>query len=126
MSAWSERHGGPLNDSQIAAIVQHMRTWQRHPQASVDDVEVRGTARNARVLYGMRCARCHGDRGEGVDAVSLANPNLLRTASPGFLQYAINHGRSGTRMPAFANELEPQQVNDLVMFIRGFAQIQVV
>lgn len=121
MSAWSERHGGPLDDGQIDAILQHLRAWQRHPQASVDDIEVVGTPRAGRVLYAIRCARCHGARGEGIDAIALGNPALLSTASAGFLQYAINHGRSGTRMPAFASELEPSQVNDLVMYIRTFA-----
>jgi Asp/Glu/hydantoin racemase len=69
----------------------------------------------------MHCASCHGARGEGVDAVSLANPNLLATASDGFLQYAILHGRSGTRMRPFSDTLPPPQINDVVAFVRSFA-----
>lgn len=119
MSAWSRRAGGPLRDAQIAAILAHLRSRQRSPQTSVDEVEVEGDAAAGRLVYVQHCARCHGARGEGVDAIALANPGLLATASDGFLQYAIAHGRTGTRMPAFRDELAPEQINDAVAFIRS-------
>lgn len=121
MSAWHARHGGPLDDAKIAQLVRYLRSLQTEPRAIVDGVEVQGDAMRGRLIYAQRCARCHGARGEGVDAIGLANPALLATASDGFLQYAISHGRSGTRMPSFAGQLTPQQIDDVVVFVRSFA-----
>src|ERR1700741_3205386 len=46
----------------------------------------RGTAAQAKELYANRCAKCHGDKGQGRDSVPLAggqgtlrNPKPLRT-----------------------------------------------
>lgn len=118
MSAWSDDHGGPLDDEQIAQIVAYMRSWQRDEAVSVDEVELSGVAARGAPIFQRRCATCHGARGEGVDAIALANPALLATASDGFLQYAIQHGRRGTRMPAFEGTLEQEDIADLVAFIR--------
>lgn len=126
MSAWSRAHGGPLSDTQILAIRTYLRSWQRTPRASVDDTEVEGDATRGRLLYAVHCARCHGPRGEGVDAPALANPALLATASDGFLQYAILHGRSGTRMEPFRDRLEPQQIDDLVAFVRSLGDTRAI
>ena len=121
MSAWSRRAGGPLNDGQIQAILVFLRSEQRSPRVVVDEVEVTGDATAGAPLFAQHCARCHGARGEGVDAIALANPALLGSASDGFLQYAIAHGRTGTRMPAFREQLEPGQIDDLVTFVRSLA-----
>lgn len=118
MSAWSDRRGGPLGAQEIAALVRYLRSLQRDPPVIVDHVEVDGSPQRGRAIYAQHCARCHGARGEGVDAVALANPVLLATASDGFLQYAVSHGRSGTRMPAFASRLTPQQIDDVVSYVR--------
>ncbi|MCB9597639.1 MAG: c-type cytochrome [Sandaracinaceae bacterium] len=119
MSAWSRAHGGPLNDTQIEAIRVYLRSWQRTPRANVEETVVEGDARRGRLIYVLQCAECHGARGEGVDAVALANPAFLATASDGFLQYAVSHGRTGTRMVAFRDRLEPEQIDDVVAFIRA-------
>ncbi|MBX3276225.1 MAG: c-type cytochrome [Sandaracinaceae bacterium] len=119
MSAWSRAHGGPLSDVQILAIRTYLRSWLRFPRANVDDTRVEGDPARGHILYAVHCSRCHGARGEGVDAVALANPALLATASDGFLQYAILHGRSGTRMLAFRDQLEPQQIDDVVAYVRS-------
>jgi len=119
MSAWSQRHGGPLTDDQVANILAHLRGWQRHPQTAVSSTPVQGNVLRGRTIYRVQCARCHGTRGEGVSAVSLANPKLLATASDGFLEYAVTHGRSGTPMPSFENDLTSSQIDDVVAFMEA-------
>jgi cytochrome c oxidase cbb3-type subunit 3 len=120
MSAWSREHGGPLEREQIGTILQYMRTWQRDPPLRVDALEVRGDASRGRAIFAERCATCHGARGEGVDAIALANPALQATASDGFLLYAVTHGRRGTRMPSFEGTLTSEQIEDVVRFVRTF------
>ncbi|MFK7987952.1 MAG: c-type cytochrome [Sandaracinaceae bacterium] len=120
MSAWSRRHGGPLRDAQIEALRVFIRSRQEQPQASVDQIEVEADADAGRVIYTAQCARCHGRRGEGIDAVALANPQFLEDASDGFIQYAVLHGRTGTPMESFANRLTPNQVNEVVTYVRSF------
>ena len=122
MSAWSRRHGGPLGDPQISAILTYLRTWQRTPRSNVDEVAVNGDPTRGRLIYLLKCASCHGPRGEGVDAIALGNPRFQETASDGFIQYAVTHGRSGTRMESFADQLTPAQIDDVVAFVRSFGQ----
>ncbi len=126
MSAWSRAHGGPLSDTQILAVRTYLRSWQRFPRANVDATEVEGDVARGRLVYAVQCARCHGARGEGVDAIALANPAFQATATAGFIQYAVLHGRSGTRMEAFHETLEPQQVDDVVAYVRSFGDPQAV
>ncbi|MGE0788605.1 MAG: c-type cytochrome [Sandaracinaceae bacterium] len=121
MSAWSVQHGGPLAESQIASIVRYLRSWQRAPRAVVDEVEVHGDPLRGQSVFAIKCARCHGARGEGVDAIALGNPAFLRTVSDGFLQYAVSHGRTGTRMEAFSGQLTPEQIDDVVAYVRSLA-----
>ena len=101
------------------AILTYLRSWQRHPQVDVTSVPVEGDAGRGAAVYQAECAECHGARGEGVDAVQLRNPMLLASATDGFLQYAVLHGRTGTRMPAFRDRLAPDQVDVVVAFIRS-------
>ncbi len=121
MSAWDRRRGGPLSATDMEAIVQHMRSWQRLPNMVVDEIEVNGDATRGSAVYAQHCASCHGAGGEGVEAVRLANAVFLATASDGFLQFAVSHGRSGTRMPAFRGRLNPQQIDDVVSFVRSMS-----
>ena len=120
MSAWSQIHGGPLNDVQIEALMAYVRSWQRQPRALVDEVVVSGAPARGRLFYQLKCASCHGARGEGVDAPMLANERFLATASDGFIQYAVSHGRTGTRMVAFRDDLAPSQIDDVVAYVRSF------
>lgn len=117
MSAWGKRHGGPLEDDDIDAIIGFLRSLSDAPPVAVDDERVAGLPRRGRGVYALHCVSCHGSEGEGIDILSLANPTFRATASPGFLRYAVTHGRSGTPMPAFGARLRPQQIDDVVAFI---------
>jgi mono/diheme cytochrome c family protein len=77
-----------------------------------------------RQVFVKRCAICHGDSGEGktttVEGKRIKAPSL-RTG------HALNHPDSdfvkqitkgGDGMPAFAEKLSAQEINDLVRFIR--------
>lgn len=76
-------------------------------------------------IYASDCRECHGQNGEGgpvklKDGSKLKVPSLreghaLRHTDTEFVKQ-INKGGDG--MPAFADKLTPEQVNELIKFIR--------
>jgi cytochrome c oxidase cbb3-type subunit 3/ubiquinol-cytochrome c reductase cytochrome c subunit len=122
MSAWDKAHGGPLADPELEAVVALVRAWQEKPVVDVARVTVTGDAQRAAPIYAERCASCHGATGEGGPYLHVANAELLASASDGFLQYAIEHGRPSTPMRAYAGELPAQSIDDLVALLRSWAK----
>lgn len=122
MSAFGKAHGGPLDREQIARVVAYLRSFARGPLVDVRLRQIEGDAERGAALFRQRCADCHGERGGGKTALSLNNPTFLATASDGFIRHAIEHGRPGTRMPAFGKLLDPRQIDDLTLAIRSWAR----
>jgi hypothetical protein len=77
MAAYSERHGRPLSDAEIGALVAFNRGWQREPTVGLSSAPVAGEADAGRVGFSEHCARRHGPNGEGRTAVSLSKPEFL-------------------------------------------------
>lgn len=78
----------------------------------------------ARTTYGQVCSVCHGDKGDGgtvtIEGKKLKVPSLKEG-------HALNHtdeqlarkiNKGGDGMPAFAERLKPEQITDLVRFVR--------
>jgi cytochrome c551 len=78
-----------------------------------------------KTIYAKDCQECHAQNGEGgsvklEDGSKLKVPSLreghaVRHTDTEFLKQ-INKGGDG--MPAFADKLKPEEVNDLIKFIR--------
>jgi cytochrome c6 len=73
-------------------------------------------------LYKTKCAACHGADGQGQTAVGKAN-KIRDLGSPEVQQQSdadltavITNGKG--KMPAYGKSLKPEQVKDLVAFIR--------
>lgn len=123
MSAWSTRHGGPLDDDGIDAVIAFMRTWYTGEKLVLDNRKGPGDATQGGVLYAQHCARCHGTTGiEGPNA-RIGDPAFLSRASNGFLRLAIADGRRPTPMEGFGKVLGPQGVQDVIMHLRTFAAL---
>jgi mono/diheme cytochrome c family protein len=79
----------------------------------------------ARTAYNAACIRCHKDNGEG-GQVELDEKTKLKV--PSFKeghglthtdqQFARQIANGGDGMPAFKNRLSPEQIDELVRFIR--------
>ncbi|MDQ3695772.1 MAG: CopD family protein [Chloroflexota bacterium] len=77
-------------------------------------------------LFAANCATCHGQygRGDGPAAAGLEPPPADLTAFHALAhpddvyQYWIENGIPGSAMPAFAGELSPEQIRDVVVYIR--------
>jgi mono/diheme cytochrome c family protein len=68
-------------------------------------------------LYGIACAGCHGDKGEGSSAMGLVGTGVSATA---IRSYLLN-GIQPLGMPAFKGQLTDAQVDALVNFVAGLA-----
>ena len=120
MMAFDER----LNEDQIAAVVDYVRTTFMAGEGSADQPPrmVRGEQ-----LYVRHCAVCHGDRGGGaVWTQSSLNPppRNFTTSSPEELSrermiLSVTYGRPGTAMMSFRKRLAPEDIATVVDYIRA-------
>lgn len=77
-------------------------------------------------LFAANCASCHGaaGRGDGPAAAALQPPPADLTAihasahSDDVYQYWIENGIPGSAMPGFAEELSPDQIRDVIAYVR--------
>ena len=75
-------------------------------------------------LYKTKCAACHGPDGKGETAIGKASK--LRDLGSADVQKQSEEELTGIistskgKMPAYAKSLKPEQIKDLVAFIRTF------
>jgi cytochrome c oxidase cbb3-type subunit 3/ubiquinol-cytochrome c reductase cytochrome c subunit len=120
MSAWSAFRGGPLSLDDANAVVAFLRSFTDGPPATLDTRPVHGDATRGADVFARDCAACHGERGVDGTFLGIGNPDLLRSASDGFLRQAILDGRPGTPMPAFAKTLGPGGADDVIATLRDW------
>lgn len=120
MAAYGKQRGGPLNETDIRAIVQFLRSKGPAVKA-LAAATTEGDAKRGAELYETQCVKCHGTEQARSTAVWLFNPELLRTATGPFLRHAITHGRPPTPMVGFGEMLGAQGVEDLVSFLQSKA-----
>ena len=122
MGGYSQDFGGPLTQSQIDALVATVRAWQTEPSIELDDTPTEGDLDRGAIVFGERCASCHGALAEGETAQSLNRTTFLSEANDGFLRYAIVNGREQTPMTAFGDSLTTAQIDDIVAYLRNFEE----
>lgn len=118
MAPYGKNLGGPLDDAAVDRLVAFIR---KHGPAPV--VLQPGPAGNAvagQKTYDEYCRTCHGDLKTRGEAIHLANPTFLASATDPFIRHGIVHGRPGTKMLAFGSVLNDQQVSDVVAYVRSF------
>jgi mono/diheme cytochrome c family protein/rhodanese-related sulfurtransferase len=120
MAAYGMLRGGPLDDAQIGAIVAFLRSKGPYP-VPIPDTPLMGDSGRGAKLFGEQCQKCHGNERERGTALSLHNRELLASARPAFLKYAIEHGRPPTPMPAFSGKLSNEEIGDIVAWLHSQA-----
>jgi cytochrome c6 len=77
-------------------------------------------------LYKTKCAACHGADGKGETAIGKANKMRdlgsadIQKQSDEDLLEIITSGKN--KMPAYGKSLKPEQIKDLVTYIRSFGK----
>ncbi len=86
----------------------------RHPAPAAAFADKK--AEGAELFASRGCAHCHGDDGQGTDKAP-ALRELRKKLSAEKITNQIVHG--GGNMPAFGDSLKPDEVEDLVAFLRA-------
>lgn len=106
--------------------------WDAPPQIKAAINPVPATPESlvaAKSIYGLRCAHCHGDRGDGdgpeahklrVEPTDFTDGAAMKKLTDGDLFWKIGAGRRP--MPSFKGRLTEQERWELVNYIRTFAQ----
>lgn len=121
MGGYFDEIGGPFDRDRLGRLV----AWLSE-QSGVEPIDlswepVAGDAELGRTIYEEQCALCHGVNGEGVLGPALGNPSMLALTTDAFLRYAIEHGRDGTKMPAFGDTLSAAEIDGVTAFLRSRA-----
>ncbi len=127
-----------FSDAEVAAIVNHLRSWHPGKTPHFDRKPVRGNPQQGAALFAKNCAACHGQQAEGghgtgvtlsrprdlpIIAPSLHNPGFLASASDAMIKHTLLTGREGTPMVAFGKKgLKDGEINDIVAFLRSLEQ----
>jgi len=80
------------------------------------------TISSAKVLFGDRCAACHGAGGAGNPGFPvLADDDWLYGGSVESIQESITAGRQGM-MPGYAGQISDKEIDDLANFVMALSQ----
>ncbi len=120
MGGYSQSLGGPLTVADIDELIAYVRAGTR-PTPLVQRSST-GSPANGEQVYRANCERCHGTVERRGNAVHLANAMFLDTASDAFLRVAIEQGRQGTQMEAWAGKLTSPQIEDVIAYLRSLAR----
>jgi len=117
MIAWETMLGGEQGVKDVAAFV-----------ISLSGREVDQASASAGKEKFAMCAACHGETGEGSNAmgIALGAPNLtdniwLYSGSPRGVEQSIRHGRAGV-MPAWKDILGEQKVHVISAYVYSLSQ----
>jgi cytochrome c oxidase cbb3-type subunit 3/ubiquinol-cytochrome c reductase cytochrome c subunit len=119
MGAYGRVTGGPLGPAEANDVIAFLRAGG--PPLEVLPLAPPGDATRGQAVYEKNCQRCHGTKTQRVSAVHLANSVLLATASDAFLRRAVEGGRPPTSMVPWKGALTPQEIDDVVSYVRSMA-----
>jgi len=123
MSAFSTEFGGPLDDEQVDAIVAFMRSWEENPPVEFPpEVNVETLSLQGGAIYAAICAQCHGENGEGDVGPSLISSAFQGQNTDQDIFNTINLGHEATNMISWGDILSSEQIQELVVFIRGLGE----
>jgi len=120
MPSWRQ-----FDSRQISDIIHHLRSW--HPQVNDKTTTLRKlktinkkkdvSTKIGKIVYKANCVMCHGEKGEGDLAPSIATQEFLTIVDDSYLYDTLSLGRPGTGMPAWRH-FSNQDMTSLIGFLR--------
>ncbi len=123
MPAWNQSNGGPFTDEQVRSLVAFIRNWEKNPPPQVSTAAPQtADATHGAAIFKDKCAACHGPNGEGLVGPKLHDPALLAQFDDAWFRDTITNGRPSKGMPTWGTVLSPQDINDVIAFLRTWAK----
>lgn len=123
MSPFGSTNGGPLDQDQINAIVNYIRSWESDPPVELPpEVQIETLALGGAEVFSDLCAQCHGEAGQGLIGPSLISPSFQQTNTDQEIFNTINEGHPATAMIGWGEVLTADQIQELVGFIRSLPE----
>lgn len=114
MAAWNSQ----LSEEEISALADHLLTTFINTRQAMNK-------HPGKPVYEQNCAVCHGDKGDGGrwTAGLKFRPRDFTATDPKLVDRStmintVTNGRPGTPMAAFSGQLEVQQIEQVVDYIR--------
>lgn len=121
MAGYGTEVGGPLAPAEVDTLITFIRDGAGAPPVLAPKASTGDVAKGGRV-YAAQCETCHGTATQRGNAVHLANPMFLASASDAFLRVAIVEGRPGTVMEAWKDKLSAGEIEDVIAYVRSLAR----
>jgi mono/diheme cytochrome c family protein len=118
-----------LSPSDIADVVAYLRRASQNPPVVIYPGPIFGSAEKGKRSFQELCVECHGQLGEGSQALALNNQEFLNAATNGFIYATLSLGRTGTDMPSWGRGsnryrvLTTQERHDIVAFLRQWQKV---
>ncbi len=135
-----------FSESDINAVATFIKGWQIQPSKAIEDGKIKGNVKEGAKWYKVACGNCHGPNGEGgpqetggghisasfsgFSAPALADIGFKKSSTDGFIKATLIYGRIGTPMTSYLKEsqghveLEEQDINNIVAYIRSMPAIE--
>lgn len=123
-----------LSDSELGALVTHLRSMAEVPAPDYSPQPLAGNAARGEQMFTKHCESCHGEYGKGgsgtgvtfsrprdapIVAPALSNSGFQQAASDAMLKATLLRGRKGTPMPSLSSlGLTEGDADDLVAYLR--------
>lgn len=128
MTSWKAAAAG-LTDREISSLISYIT--KDRPKARPERFDIakfKADVKHGEELFNVRCALCHGKKGEGGLGrlgINLRNP-VVQGADPEFLAITVRDGRSEiTPMPRFGKKgvgLKEQDIADIVSYVKTLSK----
>jgi mono/diheme cytochrome c family protein/rhodanese-related sulfurtransferase len=121
MAGYLDDVGGPMTLDEVWDLTYWLFWQSGAERVKLSEEPVAGDIHRGEEVYRAHCVECHGEQGEGITAPALGNQSALAHNKDEFIRYAIENGRDGTPMVAFAEILSEQDIDNVTAFIRSRA-----
>lgn len=121
MAGFGKSVGGPLEPAEVDALIDFIRGGAPAPPVLPPKASKGDVAKGGRV-YASQCETCHGTAERRGNAVHLANPMFLASASDAYMRAAIVEGRPGTPMEPWLGKLTAGDIEDVIAYVRSLAR----
>ena len=138
MPSWADEYGGPLRNDQIEDLTQFVLNWMgQQPEGVRPEVTptpmptptptliaeptpmAAGDPAKGEQIFVTNCVACHGLDASGSElGPSLISPEVA-AKDDASLRDAIANGRPGTSMLPWSSVLSPQDIEDIIAFLRS-------